>query len=113
MFYDRKKGYGRVVKNITFNDTEQKMTLKGDLGTYFKSDERTVVTENAYAIIVTEERDTTKNDSVTKKTNVKPGGLKKTTVDTTKASVTKVVTPQGKTNQPDTDNKKTESIQPK
>ena len=64
MFYDRKKGYGRVVKNITFNDNEQKMTLKGDLGTYYKSDERTVVTENAYGIIVTEEKDTSKKDSV-------------------------------------------------
>jgi lipopolysaccharide export system protein LptA len=64
MFYDRKKGYGKVVKNITFNDNEQKMTLKGDLGTYFKADERTVVTENAYGIIVTEEKDTSKKDSV-------------------------------------------------
>jgi lipopolysaccharide export system protein LptA len=64
MFYDRKKGYGRVVKNITFNDNEQKMTLKGDLGTYFKADERTIVTENAYGIIVTEEKDTSKKDSI-------------------------------------------------
>src|ERR1700761_6576986 len=57
MFYDRKKGFGHVVKNITFNDNEEKMTLKGDLGTFYKSDERTVVTENAYGILVTEERD--------------------------------------------------------
>ena len=106
MFYDRKKGYGRVVKNITFNDNEQKMTLKGDLGTYFKSDERTVVTENAYAIIVTEERDTSKTDSVTKKTSVKPGNAKKGAVDTSKAPVTKVVAPPGKPNQPKIDNKK-------
>ncbi len=105
MFYDRKKGYGRVVKNITFNDNEQKMSLKGDLGTYFKSDERTVVTENAYAIIVTEERDTSKNDSVTKKTNVKPGNAKKTAVDTTKGTSTKVVAPPGKPNQSKSDNK--------
>jgi len=83
MFYDRKKGYGRVVKNITFNDNEQKMTLKGDLGTYFKSDERTVVTENAYGIIVTEEKDTSKKDSVPPKPVVKSD--KKTKVDTSKA----------------------------
>ena len=85
MFYDRKKGYGRVVKNITFNDNEQKMTLKGDLGTYFKSDERTVVTENAYGIIVTEEKDTSKKDSVPPKSVVKPINGKKNVVDTTKA----------------------------
>jgi lipopolysaccharide export system protein LptA len=107
MFYDRKKGYGRVVKNITFNDNEQKMSLKGDLGTYFKSDERTVVTENAYAIIVTEERDTSKNDSVAKKTNVKPGNTKKAVVDTAKAFVTKIVAPPDKPNQPKADIKKT------
>jgi lipopolysaccharide export system protein LptA len=89
MFYDRKKGYGRVVKNITFNDNEQKMTLKGDLGTYFKADERTVVTENAYGIIVTEEKDTSKKDSVPPKPVT---SSKKTKADTAKTKV-----PTGKT----------------
>lgn len=84
MFYDRKQGYGRAVKNITFNDTEQKMTLKGNLGTYYKADERTVVTQNAYAIIVTEEKDTTKNDSLGAKTD----GLK-SLKDTTKSRLVK------------------------
>jgi lipopolysaccharide export system protein LptA len=68
LFYDRLKGYGRAVKNITFNDNEQRITLKGDLGTYFKADERTVVTQYAYMIMVTEQKDTTKTDSVNKKT---------------------------------------------
>lgn len=63
LFYDRKNGYGRAVKNITFNDREQNITLKGDLATYYKKDERTVVTENAYVIIVTEQRDTIMRDS--------------------------------------------------
>ena len=85
MFYDRKKGYGRVVKNITFNDEEQKMTLKGDLGTYYKADERTVVTENAYGVLVTEERDSTKNDSVATKQPAAVNGKKKIK-DTTKVS---------------------------
>lgn len=67
LFYDRKIGYGRAVKNITFNDNEQKMILKGDLGTYYKKDERTVVTENAYGYLLTEQKDTTKNDSLAKK----------------------------------------------
>jgi len=95
MFYDRKKGYGRVVKNITFNDNEQKMTLKGDLGTYFKADERTVVTENAYGIIVTEEKDTSKKDSVPPKAAVVTPG-KKTKIDTAKtkaAPIKTIVTP--------------------
>ncbi len=95
MFYDRKKGYGRVVKNITFNDNEQKMTMKGDLGTYYKADERTVVTENAYAIIVTEEKDTTKNDSVPAKP-LKPGDGKKILDDTTKGPRGKTVALQNK-----------------
>lgn len=83
MFYDRKKGYGRAVKHIVFNDNEQKMTLKGDLGVYYKSDERTVVTQNAYAVIVTEERDTSKNDSVGTK-SLKPVKNTKAVGDTAK-----------------------------
>lgn len=67
LFYDRLKGYGRAVKNITFNDNEQKITLKGDLGTYFKADERTVVTENAYMVMITEQKDSTKTDSAAAK----------------------------------------------
>ncbi|HVV55825.1 MAG TPA: OstA-like protein [Mucilaginibacter sp.] len=66
LFYDRKKGYGRAINHIIFNDTEQKMTLKGNLGVYYKDDQRTVVTQNAYAVLVTEEKDTTKNDSLAK-----------------------------------------------
>jgi len=99
MFYDRKKGYGRVVKNITFNDNEQKMTLKGDLGTYFKSDERTLVTENAYGIIVTEEKDTSKKDTVPPKAVATPG--KKTRADTakTKAPPAKTATTADKSKQ--------------
>jgi len=91
MFYDRKKGYGRVVKNITFNDNEQKMTLKGDLGTYFKADERTVVTENAYGIIVTEEKDTSKKDSVPTKLATTAGKKAKADTAKTKAALSKTV----------------------
>ena len=72
--YDRKKGIGHAINNITFMDTEQKMILKGDIGDYTKADERTVVTKNAYVVMVTEEKDTTKNDS-----------LKKAAGDTTKS----------------------------
>ncbi|MFD1257097.1 OstA-like protein [Mucilaginibacter terrae] len=61
LFYDRLKGYGRAVRNITFNDNEQKVTIKGNLGTYYRADERAVVTQDPYVIMVTEERDTTQN----------------------------------------------------
>ncbi len=64
LFYDRLKGYGRAVKHVTFTDNEQKTTIRGNLGTYFKADERTVVTDDPYVILVTEQKDTTKTDSV-------------------------------------------------
>jgi len=99
MFYDRKKGYGRAVKNITFNDTEQKMTLKGNLGTYYKSDERTVVTQNAYAVIVTEEKDTTKKDSLPPKPGLQPKNTQKLKGDTTKSLPAKQVMPPADKNQ--------------
>jgi len=55
LFYDRNKGYGRAVKHVTFNDAEQRITLKGDLGEYFKVNELAVMTQNAYMIFVTED----------------------------------------------------------
>ena len=67
LYYDRLQGYGRAVKNITFNDNEQKITIKGDLGEYYKADDNVVVTQNAYMIIVTEDKDSTKTDSVSKR----------------------------------------------
>ena len=81
LFYDRKVGYGRAVKHVIFNDNEQKMTLKGNLATYYKSDERTVVTEGPYGTLITEETDTSKvkSDSLEKKpvTIIKDSTLQK------------------------------------
>ncbi|WP_316785584.1 OstA-like protein [Pedobacter frigiditerrae] len=48
LYYDGKKGYGKAVKNIIFMDTQDKTLLKGQLGEYYKADERVVVTKNAY-----------------------------------------------------------------
>ncbi|MGN6638074.1 MAG: OstA-like protein [Mucilaginibacter sp.] len=104
LFYDRKKGYGRAIDHVTFNDTEQKITLKGDLGTYYKSDERTVMTKNAYGIMVTEEKDTTNSDSVKAKNDSLGAKGKKTKKD--KESVkqadnkTQVASPDNKKNNP-------------
>jgi lipopolysaccharide export system protein LptA len=72
LFYDKLKGYGRAVKRVTFHDREQNITLKGDLATYFKAGERTVVTQDPYVIIVTENKDTTKTDTVHIKPGIKP-----------------------------------------
>lgn len=68
LFYDRVRGYGRAVKNITFNDREQNITLKGDLATHYKFPDRTVVSRNAYVVIVTD------GDSVKKGGKVKEVG---------------------------------------
>ncbi|WP_281260221.1 OstA-like protein [Mucilaginibacter yixingensis] len=97
LFYDRLKGYGRAVKHVTFDDQEQKMTIKGQIGEYYKSDDRAVVTIDPYVIFVTEEKDTTKNkvDTVLKKLpvtdslkNVKPDSLSKKNVAPAVASKT-------------------------
>lgn len=73
LFYDKLKGYGKAIKNITFEDTEQRMILKGDLGEYFRKEEKAVVTQNPYVIIISEENDTTKKViSVTPPANATP-----------------------------------------
>jgi lipopolysaccharide export system protein LptA len=64
LFYDKKIGFGRAVKHVVFTDSEQKTTLMGDLANYYKSEERTVVTQDPYVVIVTEEKDTTRTDTV-------------------------------------------------
>jgi lipopolysaccharide export system protein LptA len=63
LFYDRKAGYGRAIKNITFVDAAEKVTFKGDMGVYRKADQSIVATQNAYVIITTES-DSSKIDSI-------------------------------------------------
>jgi lipopolysaccharide export system protein LptA len=48
LYYDGIAGYGKAVRNIVFIDTTDKTVLHGQLGYYYKKDERTVVTKNAY-----------------------------------------------------------------
>ncbi len=71
LFYDKLKGYGRAVKRVTFNDKEQKVTIKGELGTYFKEEEHTIVTQDPFIILVTEQKDSTKTDSMLKRDTLK------------------------------------------
>ncbi|RYY13610.1 MAG: hypothetical protein EOO04_31610 [Chitinophagaceae bacterium] len=48
LYYYGKAGYGRAVKNIVFIDTADKLTLRGQLGEYYKQEEKIIVTRNAY-----------------------------------------------------------------
>jgi lipopolysaccharide export system protein LptA len=68
LYYDGIAGYGRAVRNIIFRDTVDKMLMRGQLGYYYKADQRTLVTKNAYAGMGT-------NDSVTVKDVKKPDSL--------------------------------------
>ncbi len=87
LFYDRVKGYGLATRNVIFNDNEQKATIYGHKGEYYKVDERAIITINPYMVFVTEEKDTTKTSSV-----IKPDSIAvKTTTD---AAVTKSVAPK-------------------
>ena len=48
LYYDGIKGYGKAVGNIIFRDTTDKTVMYGQLGFYYKKDERTLVTKNPY-----------------------------------------------------------------
>ena len=69
LFYDKLKGYGRAVMHVTFEDKEQRTIIKGNLGTYVKADEHTIVTEDPYVTMVTE--DSTKTDSTARADSIK------------------------------------------
>jgi len=61
LYYDGRAGYGKAVRNIVFKDTIDKMLMHGQLGFYFKKDQRTLVTKNAYAGIGTSDSIMVKN----------------------------------------------------
>ncbi len=64
LYFDDISGFGRANRHIIFIDQEQKITLHGDLANYYKSQDRAVVTQNAYVVFVTEQRDSVNRDSV-------------------------------------------------
>ena len=68
LYYDGIAGYGKAVRNIVFKDTLDKMLMHGQLGYYYKKDQRTVVTKNAYAGMGT-------NDSIIVNDVKKPDSL--------------------------------------
>lgn len=68
LYYDGIAGYGKAVRNIIFKDTADKTILYGQLGYYYKKDERAVVTKNAYVGMGTK-------DSVTVNNKLQPDTL--------------------------------------
>lgn len=48
LYYDGIAGYGKAVRNIVFRDTVDKTVMYGQLGYYYKIDQRTIVTKNPY-----------------------------------------------------------------
>lgn len=61
LYYYGKKGYAKAVRNIVYSDTTDKMVLRGQLGEYYKADERVLVTKNAYVAMSTDDSVTVKN----------------------------------------------------
>ena len=68
LYYDGIAGYGKAVRNIVFLDTTDKTSMYGQLGYYYKADERTIVTKNAYVGLGT-------NDSLMVNNVKKPDSL--------------------------------------
>lgn len=65
LYYEGASGNGRAVKNVSFVDTAQNVVMHGQLGTYAKANQATMVTDKAYVVFAT------KSDSL--KTNANQG----------------------------------------
>jgi lipopolysaccharide export system protein LptA len=63
LYYDGVLGNGRAVRNVVFIDTAQKIVMRGQLGIYTKATQTTVVTQNAYIVLATEDSTSNSNDS--------------------------------------------------
>lgn len=55
LYYYGKKGYAKAVRNIVYIDTSDKMLMRGQLGEYYKAEERVLVTKNAYVGMSTDD----------------------------------------------------------
>ncbi|KQR69886.1 OstA-like protein [Pedobacter sp. Leaf176] len=69
LYYYGKIGYGKAVKNIVFTDKKDGTKMFGDLGFYYKIDQRTLVTKNAYVDLIS-------GDSVTVNNKKRPDTLR-------------------------------------
>lgn len=63
LYYDGVLGNGRAVRNVIFIDTAQKIVMRGQLGIYTKATQTTVVTQNAYIVLATEDSTSNSSDS--------------------------------------------------
>lgn len=68
LYYYGKRGYGKAVKNVVFRDTKDQTVLYGQLGEYYRDEERIVATQKAYVGLGTK-------DSVTINNKKKPDTL--------------------------------------
>lgn len=68
LYYDGIAGYGKAVRNIVFRDTVDKTVMYGQLGYYYKIDQRTIVTKNPYVGLGT-------SDSVMVNKKLRPDSL--------------------------------------
>ncbi len=68
LLYDGKSGNGRAIKNVVFIDTSQHIVMHGQLGTYAKATQTTVMTQNAYIVLATRS-DSTNQDTTRSETD--------------------------------------------
>jgi len=68
LLYDGKSGNGKAIKNVVFIDTSQHIVMYGQLGTYNKPSQTTVMTQNAYIVLATTS-DSTRVDSIPPQTD--------------------------------------------
>ncbi|MDQ3047813.1 MAG: organic solvent tolerance protein OstA [Bacteroidota bacterium] len=89
LYYDRKKGIGRAVKNIQIIDTAQDLTIKGNLALHYELKDLSIVTGDALLTQVYE-KDTLFLHADTLKalgeTGIKKAGKKQETKDVKKAN---------------------------
>lgn len=64
LYYFGKVGYGKAVKNIVFTDKKDGTKMFGDLGYYYKIDQRTLVTKNAFVDFISGDSVTVKNKKI-------------------------------------------------
>jgi len=90
LYYDGVSGNGRAVKNVVFVDTAQQIVMRGQLGTYNKATQTTVVTQNAYIVLAAED---SKSDS----SNVKADSLSSPSLTTADSIAVKPISEKTET----------------
>lgn len=64
LHYNGKQGYGKAVKNVVFRDTKDQTVLYGQLGEYYRDEERIVATQKAYVGLGTKDSVTINNKKI-------------------------------------------------